>query len=358
LLKESRARGEGYWYAYSSHGGKTAKKYLGRTGSLSLELLEDAARALSSHTDKQISPGLQSTTSPEIVRPLLQAKLCLPRPRPFLLSRPHLLARLDAGLKRRLTLVLAPAGSGKTTLVSSWAVRLQRQDDTSVVWLALDTGDNDPVRFWRYIIAACQTLHPALRKSSYVLAHLWREISFDLDQVLFVVTTLLNELHDCSERAVLVLEDYHTISSPLIHQSLAAFIDHLPPPLHVVLITRNDPPFPLARLRASNELSEMLSADLRFSVEETEAFLKYAILFHFRPRLLAALLSAPRAGPLVYNWLLLSCKNAATLWVSSMFLLRFVVTIAMSWNICWPRCSLPNQSHFRLFCFKQASLIV
>lgn len=283
LLKELRARGGGYWYAYRSHDGKTVKKYLGRTASLTLERLEDMARVLNSPTDKQPSPGSQKKMHPEMIRSLLLAKLRLPRSRSFLLPRAHLLARLDKGLERHLTLVLAPAGSGKSTLVSSWAARHLQQNGTPVAWLSLDTGDNDPIRFWRYLIAACEALYPTLTHASHALAHAGREGALNRDQALFVVTALLNELHSISKRAVLVLEDYHEISSPVIHQSLATFIDHLPPTLHVVLITRHDPPLPLARLRASQELSELLLDDLRFSVEETETFLTQALSIPLPP---------------------------------------------------------------------------
>ncbi len=286
VLKESRLRGDGYWYAYRRHDGKIVKKYLGRTSDLSIERLEEAARALNGEEGEHMpaSPQISEDQAkaegerpPEIQRPLLTPKLRLPRQRSFLVPRERLFAQLDAGMERKLTLVSAPAGSGKTTLVSAWAARLPRQGGPGVAWLSLDEGDNDPVRFWRYVIAACQTLHPSIRQSSLALLYGWRTFSFDREQAFMIITALLNELHDLPGRGVLVLEDYHDISTPLIHQALSAFLDHLPPTLHLVILTRSDPPLPLARLRASNDLYELRAADLRFSVEETQAFLERAL---------------------------------------------------------------------------------
>jgi LuxR family maltose regulon positive regulatory protein len=286
LLKEPRPRGEGYWYAYRRYGGKIVKKYMGRTSDLSIERLEAAAEALNSEDGEPLPASPRSSedqakaegeSSPEIQHPLLTPKLRLPRQHSFLVPREHLFAQLNAARERKLTLVSAPAGFGKTTLVSAWAARLPQQGGPGVAWLSLDEGDNDPVRFWRYVIAACQMLHPSIRQSSLALLDEWRTFSFDREQAFLVITALLNALHDLPGRGVLVLEDYHDISTPLIHQSLATFVDHLPPTLHLVILTRSDPPLPLARLRADNDLYELHAADLRFSVEETQAFLDQAL---------------------------------------------------------------------------------
>jgi LuxR family maltose regulon positive regulatory protein len=211
--------------------------------------------------------------------PLLEPKLRLPRLHPGLVARARLLARLDGALERKLALLSAPAGFGKTTLVSQW---IATQRDLSTSWVALDSGDNDPVRFWRYVITACQIFQEDLGKAS--LAHLftlhasWRSAPGQpsLDAAL---TEFLNELTYLPGQNALVLEDYHVITTTQIHETLSNFIEHLPPALHVILIARSDPPLPLARWRARDELVELHAADLRFSSLETGDFLHQSIAF-------------------------------------------------------------------------------
>ncbi len=212
-------------------------------------------------------------TSSVISADLLHTKLAPPRPPSgasnggpsTLVSRPTLIDRLEAGLARKVTLISAPAGSGKTTLISEWLAR-QAQP---AAWVALDAGDNDPVRFWRYVITACRTFDAALGRSA--LAALRMSPVSSLEGML---TPFINELAQLSDRLVLILEDYHTITSREVHESLAFLIDHLPGTLHVLIMTRSEPDLPLARLRARNELTEFTGADLRFSLEEIQTFLQ------------------------------------------------------------------------------------
>lgn len=211
--------------------------------------------------------------------PLLEPKLRLPRLHPGLVARERLLARLDGALERKLALLSAPAGFGKTTLVSQW---IATQRAVAVAWVALDAGDNDPVRFWRYVITACQMLQADLGAAP--LAQLlsppasWHPSSGQ-PSLNLALTTFLNELTALPGESVLVLEDYHVITAPQIHETLSHFIEHLPPMLHLILISRTDPPLPLARLRAHDELVELHAADLRFSPMETGAFLHQSIAF-------------------------------------------------------------------------------
>src|SRR5215472_1991197 len=232
LLKESRARGEDYWYAYRRSGGTVMKKYVGRTSDLSLERLEKVARVLNSENGNPRSVrsqmGVDEAEAEEghasdEQHPLLMPKLHLPRQYAFIVARERLFAQLNSALERKLTLVSAPAGYGKSTLVSSWAARLSQQGGPGVAWLSLDEGDNDPIRFWRYVIAACQNVHPSIGQHALFDG---RMFSFTREQVFLVVTALLNALHDLPGRGVLVLEDYHVISTSLIHQSLTALLDH------------------------------------------------------------------------------------------------------------------------------------
>jgi LuxR family transcriptional regulator, maltose regulon positive regulatory protein len=192
---------------------------------------------------------------------LLRTKLTPPRLPDSLVNRDALLARLSAGLDRKLALVSAPAGSGKTTLISQWSASLP------VGWLALDAGDNDPVRFWRYVIAACQTFAPSVGTTALARLNQPQPPSYET-----LLTSLVNDLAGLERQSVLVLEDYHCITVSVIHDAMAFLLDHLPPTLHLVIITRGDCPLPLARLRVRGELHELAAADLRFSESEITTF--------------------------------------------------------------------------------------
>ncbi|GIK71720.1 MAG: hypothetical protein BroJett021_07080 [Chloroflexota bacterium] len=211
---------------------------------------------------------------------LLTTKLYIPPPRPNAIDRPRLLARLHAGLHGRLTLVSAPAGFGKTTLVSAWVA----QGGRPVAWLSLDVGDNDPTRFLVYLTTALQRIAPEL--GAGVLAALRSPQPPPLEALL---TALVNELASGAPPALLVLDDYHVIESASVGEALAFLIEHLPPPLHLVIATREDPPLPLARLRARGQLTEVRAADLRFTVDEAAAFLNQAMGLNLSADAIAAL---------------------------------------------------------------------
>jgi len=220
-------------------------------------------RALDGHA--RAAPGLPPH--------LLATKLYAPPARPDLVARPRLFERLSAGLNGKLTLIAAPAGFGKTTLVSAWiaetakGIRQSAKDHAerdepglpfSVAWVSLDPRDNDPSRFFCYVIAALNTLAPGSGDAALALLQTPRPPPLEA-----IVTTLLNGLSAAlrHERAglpaVLVLDDYHAIEAPAIHRTLTTLIEHLPPQLHLLLATRADPPLPLARLRACRQLSEL-----------------------------------------------------------------------------------------------------
>lgn len=199
---------------------------------------------------------------------LLSTKLYIPPPRPNAVSRPRLLARLHAGLHGRLTLVSAPAGFGKTTLVSAWVAECGRP----VAWLSLDAGDNDPTRFLTYLTTALQRVAPDL--GAGVLNALRSLPPPSLEALL---TALVNELAALPTPSLLVLDDCHIIESVAVGEALTFLIEHLPSSLHLVIATREDPPLPLARLRARSQLTEMRAADLRFTFDEAVAFLNQAM---------------------------------------------------------------------------------
>ncbi len=196
--------------------------------------------------------------------PILATKLYLPRLRPNVVSRPHLIERLKEGLHRKLALISAPAGFGKTTLVSAWVALMDRP----TAWLSLDKGENDPTRFLMYLVAAVQTIAPTVGEG--VLRAL-QSSQPPLPEAM--LTALFNDLTTIRDPFVLVLDDYHVIDSQAVDQILISLVEHLPPHMHLVIATREDPHLPLARLRARDHVTELRAADLRFIPSETAAFL-------------------------------------------------------------------------------------
>ncbi|HYN90079.1 MAG TPA: hypothetical protein VER55_16210, partial [Ardenticatenaceae bacterium] len=219
---------------------------------------------------------------------LLATKLYIPPPRPNLVARPRLLARLDAGQQHPLTLISAPAGFGKTTLLSDWIQHRPAETRWPVAWLSLDEHDNDPLRFWSYVIAALERAHGPLHVSLAEIgtAPLGSPLS---EQLLPAITAMSNALAGAPGDLTLVIDDYHLIEAPAIHDSLAFLLAHLPPCLHLVIASRTDPPFSLARLRAQGALTELRTADLRFTPAEAASFLREVMGLHLAPQELAAL---------------------------------------------------------------------
>jgi len=227
---------------------------------------------------------------------LLQTKLYIPPLRPNLVPRPHLIERLNQGLHpgHKLTLVSAPAGFGKTTLVSEWIAGNERP----VAWLSLDGGDNDPIRFLTYVVAALQTL--VLSGAAGIGAHIGEEVLALLQSAQpppaeTILTALLNDIASVRDDFILVLDDYHAIdaqpvdtstsaeastsvdSSTSVDVALTFLLEHIPPQMHLLVATREDPDLPLARLRARGQLIEMRAADLRFTSSEAADFLNQAM---------------------------------------------------------------------------------
>jgi len=199
---------------------------------------------------------------------LLSTKLFIPRPRKNLVSRPHLIERLNAGLEKKLTLIAAPAGFGKTTLLSEWIP----QSPHCVTWLSLDEADNDSTRFWTYFISSLQALRPDFGKGASVLLQ-----SPQAPPISSILTTLINEITGFPDTFAVVLDDYHVIDAQHIHEALVFLIDHLPANMHLVMTTRVDPPLPLARLRARDQLKEIRVKHLRFTKVEAESFLNQEV---------------------------------------------------------------------------------
>src|SRR6266702_2709395 len=196
--------------------------------------------------------------------PILATKLYIPRLRPNVVSRPRLIERLNEGLHGKLILIAAPAGFGKTTLVSQWLAAGPRP----TAWLSLDEGENDPTRFLTYLVAALQTIAATLGEGALGVLQ-----SPQPPPTEAILTALLNDLTTIQDQFVLVLDDYHVIEAKPIDQVLTYLVEHLPPHMHLVITTREDPQLPLARLRARGHLTEVRTADLRFTPSEAAAFL-------------------------------------------------------------------------------------
>src|SRR5215211_3333363 len=196
--------------------------------------------------------------------PILATKLYIPPPQPKVILRPRLIERLNEGLHRKLTLVSAPAGFGKTTLLGEWVAACERES----AWLSLDEGDNDPTRFLAYLIAALQTIAPNIGEG--VLEVLQSPQPPPTESIL---TALLNEIDTVPDDFVLVLDDYHVIDGSAVDEALSFVLEHLPPRMHLVIATREDPHLPLPRLRGRGQLSEVRADDLRFAPDEAAEFL-------------------------------------------------------------------------------------
>ncbi len=245
--------------------------------------------------------------------PILATKLYVPPPRSKIVRRPHLIERLNSGLHRKLTLISAPAGFGKTTLVSEWinqkaeggtprAKGESRQaaiHPSKVAWLSLDEGDNDPTRFLTCLITALQTIAPNIGKGAQ--SALQSKLPPSTESIL---TTLLNEITSISDNPstefiprnegpgtgfILVLDDYHLIDAKSVDDALAFLVEHLPPQMHLVIATREDPHLPLARLRVREQMTELRVADLRFTPVEAAEFLNQVMGLDLSAENIAAL---------------------------------------------------------------------
>jgi LuxR family maltose regulon positive regulatory protein len=208
--------------------------------------------------------GAKNVYNCSMSTPILTTKLYIPPLRPNAVPRTRLIGRLNEGLHRKLTLIAAPAGFGKTTLVSAWIAICGRP----VAWLSLDEADSDPARFLTYLLAALQTIAPTI--GAGVLDVLQSSQPPPPEALL---TALLNEIATISDHFILVLDDYHLINATPVDTALTFLLEHLPRQMHLAITTREDPQLPLARFRVRDQLTELRAADLRFTPAEAAAFL-------------------------------------------------------------------------------------
>ncbi|TAK30829.1 MAG: helix-turn-helix transcriptional regulator [Chloroflexota bacterium] len=295
-----------YWRAYRKVSGKARRAYLGKAARITLERLNEVAVALavqdsgalalgqtaSGDVSRSVYAGLASNTVARVdSKPqsgpqrlsdsiFLSTKLLRPVVRTDLVERPRLTERVSRAFHCPLTLISAPAGSGKTTLLGQWIA----QSRSPVAWVTLDSGDNEPTRFWAYIISALQTLR--LHLGGDVLMMLRSSELPPLESYLSVLTNAV-----AAEQAdlAIVLDDYHFIVDQTVHKSVAFLLDHLPPNLHLIIATRTDPPLSLARLRVRGQLCELRAGDLKFTLEETTSFLNEVMRLNVSAEDVAAL---------------------------------------------------------------------
>jgi LuxR family maltose regulon positive regulatory protein len=211
---------------------------------------------------------------------ILLTKLHIPRRRPDSVSRPRLVERLNADAGQKVTLISAPAGFGKTTLLAEWIASSER----CVTWLSLDAGDNDPTVFWGGFLAALQRLDPSLGQSA--------QSQLGLPQAPPIETLLaqvINDISACPLEFVHVFDDYHFIANSGIDEALTFLLEHLPLNLRVIVASRADPALPLARWRGRGQMAELRAADLRFTVDEAAAFLRSRLHVDLSPQAIAAL---------------------------------------------------------------------
>lgn len=268
--KERQARGGAYWKAYRTSHGTLHRAYLGKSEDLTLDRLNRAATTLATAA----TPAAATPTN------VLATKLFVPPVRANLVARPRLRERLHEGLHRKLTLISAPAGFGKTTLLSDWVAVCERP----VAWLSLDEADNDPTRFLTHLVAALQTIAPTLgARVLGVLQSAWPPPTES------ILTALLNDLTTVSDHFVLVLDDYHVIDAESVDHALTFLLERLPPQMHVIIATREDPRLPLARIRVRGYMTELRASDLRFTPAEAAAFLTEIMGIDLSPEDITAL---------------------------------------------------------------------
>ncbi|HEX6796473.1 MAG TPA: LuxR C-terminal-related transcriptional regulator [Ktedonobacterales bacterium] len=306
VRQEAAARGGTYWYAYRRAGPRMLKRYLGRTDVLTVARLEATAATLdaaarteanapardaashrghsqasarqhasaSASTSTSTASRATSPRSPDLASSaLLATKLHVPRTASSLVERPLVMARLADGLERALTLVSAPAGFGKTTALAQWArnVGASGGRPVPVAWVALDASDDDPVQFWLYVLAALERAMPGIAATALSMLRGPRPGPAPIEAVL---RALLNDIAalPAERHLALVLDDYHRITAPAIHEAVALLLEHPPAQLHLYLAGRSEPPLPLARLRVRDQTVELRAPDLRFAPTEVAEF--------------------------------------------------------------------------------------
>ena len=281
--------------------------------------------------------------------PLLVTKLHRPRPTSNLLARPRLTQRLDQGLRQghRLFLVVAPAGYGKTTLVTDWLGKT----GIPSAWLSLDEADNDPLRFFTYVVAALQkTLDPQLAqplREAFPMAPQSPEA---------FVSPLINDLAAVDRPILLALDDYHLITSGPVQEAMVFLLEHAPPNLHLVVLTRADPPFPLPRLRVRELMTEIRDRDLRFTPEEMTAFLNSLHRLNLPAEQIAALESRTEGWAAGVQLAALSLQGYSAERAAQFISATSAAATTTSWTISLRRSFAASRTQCETSCCRHPSL--
>jgi LuxR family maltose regulon positive regulatory protein len=247
---------------------------------------------------------------------ILSTKLFIPPTRPELVQRPRLIERLNRGLHHKLSLISAPAGFGKTTLVTEWLDHLrleaktENQIDNRIAWLSLDESDNNPARFLIYFIAALNRVEgteTAIGEGALTMLH-----SPQPPPTEAVLIPLINEIASIPDRIILVLDDYHIIESSQVDDVLTFLLENLPPQMHLIIATREDPHLPLSRLRARGQLSELRARELHFTTAEAGEFLNQVMGLNLSAEDIAALKRVPKGGSPDCSWPPFLCRDTPT----------------------------------------------
>ncbi|GLV55259.1 hypothetical protein KDH_21060 [Dictyobacter sp. S3.2.2.5] len=270
--RHERQRNGWYWYAYRKRGGRIHKIYLGRPAEMSLQRLEHAACVLAARVEppnRDAPQAIQVCTArgqrPQVV---LAEKFAFPTMAGNPVERPRLFTFLTSGARGKLTLISAPAGWGKTILLSSWCAS-HHAPHWPHGWITLDSHDNDIQSFWSNILAALDLLHTGIAAQSRTLL-----VHPEDETIHMVIKTLLNACQQLTMDTIIIIDNYQAIQAAEIHRSLSFFLDHLPARLHVIISSRTMPPLPLARLRVQGALTEIRQHQLRFTEDEAGAFFR------------------------------------------------------------------------------------
>jgi ATP/maltotriose-dependent transcriptional regulator MalT len=300
--RQEERSGRRFWYAYRQQHGVLRKTYLGRSSELTIERLDEAARALAQvaevgqNSEPDGAGKLEAAqkagangSAPDThaadgwLSPLIATKIAMPQSAQTLVARTNVLAQCVADLDHPCTLVAAPAGFGKTTMLLMAGEEVQRQG-WRVAWVTLEESEQDPTRFWQYVLAALDSAQPGVSGAARHLLEFPRPAMTER-----MLTVLINELSAAHTPLLLVLDDYHRAETPAIDQGIIFLIEHAPATLHLLLAARSTPALPLARLHAQGRIAELDATDLRFTPDEAGRFMRETMRVSLRPEQLAQL---------------------------------------------------------------------
>ncbi len=274
--------GSRFWYAYLRRDGVLRKTYLGRSTELTAERLDEAARTLAQMGTMGANDA-HADVADGWLSPLIATKIAAPQSGQALVTRPGVMARCRESVERPCTIIAAPAGFGKTTLLLMASEQV-RQEGWQVAWVTLEESEQDPTRFWQYTLAALDGAQPGISATARHMLEVPR--SAPIERMLAV---LINALAAAKTPILLVLDDYHRAAAPAIDQGLIFLIEHAPAMLHLLIAARSTPAFPLARLHAQGRIAELDAADLRFSADEAGRFMRETMHVTLPPEQLAQL---------------------------------------------------------------------